>query len=107
VYEEGSSDPFENDNHLLAACRYAAGHDFFGPKYCADKEGDCGIEVFLLNAIFTLASCFRLIFERFREVFTEYLEPGGTISIAQDVLELRERLRPAPVVFSSCLVELR
>jgi hypothetical protein len=40
----------------------------FIPKYLADKEGDCAIEVFLLSAIFTLASSFGLIFKRFREV---------------------------------------
>jgi hypothetical protein len=75
----------------------------FVPEYCADKEGDPSIEVSLLITIFTLASSFRLIFKRFREVFTKYLEPGG----AQDVLKFKERLGPAPVKSSSCLVELR
>jgi hypothetical protein len=89
-----------NVDILLVAC-------FFVPEYCTDKKGDRMIEVFLDIAIFTLSSCFRRIFERFREVLVEHLEPGGTISVAQDVLEFQERLRPAPVKTSSRLVKLK
>jgi hypothetical protein len=64
-------------------------------------------EDFLLITMFTLTSCFGLIFERVKEVLDEYLEPGGTISIAQDVLEFQERFGPALVEPSSCLVKLR
>jgi hypothetical protein len=63
---------------------------FFIPNYCADKKRDCAIEVFLVIAIFTLTSFFGIIFKRFREVLAEHLKPGGTISVAQDILEFQE-----------------
>jgi hypothetical protein len=79
---------------------------FFIPEYLTDKEGVCEIELFLLIAIFTLGSILRLILKRFGEVFADDLEPGGAISMAQDILEFQERLQPAPVKSSPCLVEL-
>jgi hypothetical protein len=65
---------------------------FFIPNYCANKKRDRATEVYLVIAIFTLTSCFGLIFKRFREVLAEQFEPGSTISIAQDILEFQEDL---------------
>ncbi len=76
-------------------------------KYLAYENGDCVIEVFLLIVIFKLMSSFGLVFKRFGEVVCEDLKPGGAISIAQDILKFQERLGPAPVESSSCLVEFR
>jgi hypothetical protein len=79
---------------------------FLISKYLAYKDEDGAIEVFLLIAIFTLASIFRLIFKRFGELFGVYLKPGSAISIAENILEFQERLQPAPVESSPCLVKL-
>jgi hypothetical protein len=107
AYEEGSLNPFKKDSHLPAAYKYTAGCEVFDPLVsCIYENGDPAIEVFLFIVIFKLAGSFGLVFELFREVVGEDLKPGGVISFAQDILEFRERLGPAPVESSSCLVEI-
>jgi hypothetical protein len=53
---------------------------FLIPEYLTYENGNCAIEVFLLIAVFKLASSFG-VFQVFEEVIGEDLKPGGTISI--------------------------
>ncbi len=79
---------------------------FLIPEYLTYENGDHAIEVFLLIAAFKLAGSFGLIFEQSGEVVQEDLKPSGTKSITQNVLKFRQRLGPAPVESSPCLVKL-
>jgi hypothetical protein len=54
---------------------------FLIPKYLTYENGDCAIEVFLLMATFKLPSSFGLVFQGFKEVVGEDLEPSGAISV--------------------------
>jgi hypothetical protein len=54
---------------------------FLIPEYLAYENGDCAIEVFLLSVAFKLTSSFVFVFQGFREVVGEDLEPSGAISV--------------------------
>ncbi len=66
-----------------------------------DKEVDRLVEILFFTSSFD-----RNLFERFREVLAEYLVPGGTIGVSENVLELGERFLPAPVKPGTGLIEL-
>jgi hypothetical protein len=77
---------------------------FSVPNDCADKKGDFTIEVFLVIAIFTLMSCFRLVFERFRDVLVErtssqavwyYLSPRTFLNSKKVSVQLESNQVPA------------
>ncbi len=81
AFKEGTSDLFEKDNYLPAACRCIAGPKVSDPEYLTYENGDHAIEVLLLITAFMLASSFGLIFKWFNEVVGEDLKPGATISV--------------------------
>jgi hypothetical protein len=77
---------------------------FLIPQYLTYENGDCVTEVFLLITVFELSSSFGIVFQGFREVVSEDIKPSGAISVTQYVLKFQERLGPAPVESSPCLV---
>jgi hypothetical protein len=54
---------------------------FLIPKYLTYEYGDPAIEVLLLITAFKLPSSFGLVFQGFRKVVGEDLEPSGAIYI--------------------------